>query len=86
MDASRPPARPSDDPLAASGGASSAGGFRPRAILPPLDVLRSFAIVSVVTFHTVTAFGAPASLAPLLIGVTGSARRGSAATCSRGPT
>src|SRR5204863_55662 len=39
--------------------------------VPSLDLLRSYAIFSVVTFHTVLAFGAPAWLAPLQIGVTG---------------
>ena len=40
-------------------------------VLPSLDLLRSVAIVAVVTAHTVLAFGAPVGLAPLQLGGRG---------------
>jgi len=40
-------------------------------VIPSLDLLRSYAIFSVVVAHTVVAFGAPPSLAPFRFGGTG---------------
>lgn len=46
------------------------GGDAERSV-PSLDLLRSYAVFSVVTAHTVLAFGAPPLLAPLQLGGTG---------------
>jgi peptidoglycan/LPS O-acetylase OafA/YrhL len=50
---------------------TAAAHSRREKILPSLDLLRSYAIVAVVTAHTVLSFGAPAALAPLQLGGTG---------------
>jgi len=43
----------------------------PTKVVPSLDLLRSYAIFSVLVAHTVLAFGAPSWLAPLQFGGTG---------------